>query len=116
MMPFAGPTPPNIYLIMSLNRLSVMRRSAGDAPFPENISESRPAMVLIFKDYNLFYFERSKYIIFKNSKPHTWYEPICGYIFVKRAPPPLEPEISPENFMIIIPAHFASLTVVSTII
>ena len=37
---------------MSLSKLVVMRRSSGDAPFPKNISEPRPAMVLIFKDYN----------------------------------------------------------------
>ena len=41
-------------------------------PFPENISEPSPAMVLIFKDYNLCHFEKRKYTILKNSKPHTW--------------------------------------------
>ena len=34
-----------------------MRRSSGDAPFPKNIYEPRPAMVLIFKDYKLCNFE-----------------------------------------------------------
>ena len=40
-----------------LNKLFVMRRSSGDAPFPKNIYEPRPAMVLIFKDYKLCNFE-----------------------------------------------------------
>ena len=45
-----------------------MQRSSGDATFPKNISESRPAMVLIFKDYILCHFEKRNYIILKKFK------------------------------------------------
>jgi hypothetical protein len=80
---------------MTLSKLFVMQRSVGDAHFPKNISEPRPAMVLIFKDYNLCHFENLKYIILKNSKPHNWYGPICVYVFVKRTSPPSGVESNP---------------------
>ena len=54
-------------------------------------------MVLIFKDYNLCHFEKRNDTILKNSKPHTWYVLICGYIFVKRTSPALEAESISEE-------------------
>ena len=54
---FAGSTPLSVYLLMSLNKLFITRSSSGDAAFPENIYELRPAIVLIFKDYRLCHLE-----------------------------------------------------------
>ena len=89
---FACSAPPHADPLMSLSKLYGMRRSSGDASFPKNISEPRPAMVLIFKEYNLCHFEKCRYTILKNSKPQTYWIFICVYIFVKRTSPAFEAE------------------------